>query len=284
MTENEIATLDNINLENLDEAALMALTGQGNAGAAGSGSGLPRLSINYDTENDEGTVLPRGHWRLMVDGRFVYAPKLNLRPYSRMFTYSLWDQEESKFVSQSIQTGSLGDRFPDSSGGEKCGRLSKDEEKDLGQTDPRVLLSREVVCNQVIYGTVSGTAKDADKKEVILEDQPIVAYFKRSGFRPVREAIDNITRQKLLMQKTVFDLSTKKIKSGSTLTYWVPTFSQVDYLDTLTQDDMDLLKKFLDTIKAYNDGVMEKYRESTKLVADAEDISLAEELEDVTAA
>lgn len=28
MTENEIATLDNINLENLDEAALMALTGQ----------------------------------------------------------------------------------------------------------------------------------------------------------------------------------------------------------------------------------------------------------------
>ena len=100
----------------------------------------------------------------------------------------------------------------------------------------------------------------------------------------MREAIDNITRQKLLMQKTVFDLSTKKIKSGSTLTYWVPTFSQVDYLDTLTQDDMDLLKKFLDTIKAYNDGVMEKYRESTKLVADAEDISLAEELEDVTAA
>jgi len=58
----------------------------------------------------------------------------------------------------------------------------------------------------------------------------------------------------------------------------------VDYLDSLTQDDMDLLKKFLDTIKAYNDGVMEKYRESSKLVADAEDISLAEELEDVTAA
>ena len=85
MTANEIATLDNINLENLDEAALMALTGQGNAGAAGAGTGLPRLSINYDTENDEGTVLPRGHWRLMIDGRFVYAPKLNLRPYSRMY-------------------------------------------------------------------------------------------------------------------------------------------------------------------------------------------------------
>jgi len=283
MTANEIATLENINLDNLDEAALMALTGQGNQPPTGSQAGLPRLGINYDQENDAGVSLPRGHWKLMVDGEFVYADKLKLRPYTRMYTYSLWDQEESTFISQSIQTASLGDRFPDSAGGEKCGRLSKDEEKELGANDPRVLLSREVVCNQVIYGTVSGTALTADKEKVQLTDQPIVSYFKRSGFRPVREAIDHITRQKLLMQKAVFDIGTKKMKSGS-VTYWVPTLAHTDYLEALTQDDLDLLKKFLDSIKAYNEGIMERFRESNKLVANQADISLAEELEDVTAA
>ena len=51
---NDLATLENINLDNLDETALMALTGQGNAPATGSNNGLSRLSINYTDEDDEG--------------------------------------------------------------------------------------------------------------------------------------------------------------------------------------------------------------------------------------
>lgn len=280
---NEIANLDNINLESLDDTALMALTGQGNQAATNSGNGLPRLSINYENENDEGVSLPRGSWRVMVDGRFVYADKLTLRPFSRMYTYSLWDGEENKFVSQSVQTASLGDRFPDSSGGEKCGRLSKDEEASLGENDPRVLMSREVVCNQVIYGTISGTFQDASGTDVELDNLPIVAYFKKSGFRPVREALDHLTRQKLLMQKTVFELGTKRNKMGS-VTFWTPTFAQVDYLDSLTKDDMELIKKFLETVKGYNDSILTKFRESQKLVADSADVSLEAELEDASAA
>ena len=66
------------------------------------------------------------------------------------------------------------------------------------------------------------------------------------------------------MQKAVFDMGTKKMKSGS-VTYWVPTLAHTDYLEALTQDDLDLLKKFLDSIKAYNEGIMERFRESNKL-------------------
>ena len=280
---NDLATLDNINLENLDEAALMALTGQGGAPATGSGKGLPRLSINYTDEDDDGNSLPKGHWKLMLDGRFVYAEKLTLRPFSRMYTYSHWDQEESVFISQSIQTASLGDKFPDSIGTEKCGRLPKNIEAELAATDPRLLLSREVVCNQVVYATVSGTAKDSTGNEIELYNEPVVAYFKKSGFRPVREALDLVTRQKKLMQKSVFELGTKKMKTGS-VTFWVPTFAMTEYLDELTQEDLELIKKFLETIKGYNDGILEKYREAAKLSMDSVDVSLEAELADADAA
>ena len=110
-----------------------------------------------------------------------------------------------------------------------------------------------------------------------------MAYFKKSGFRPVREALDLITRQKKLMQKTVFELGTKKMKSGS-VNFWVPTFAQTDYLKDLTQDDLDLIKKFLETIKGYNDGVLEKFREAQKLSMDSLDVSLEAELDDADAA
>jgi hypothetical protein len=280
---NDLATLENINLQNLDETALMALTGQGNAPATGSANGLSRLSINYTDEDDEGNTLKKGTWKLMLDGRFVFADKLRLRPFSRMYTYSHWDQEENVFISQSIQTASLGDKFPDSIGGEKCGRLPKDVEAELKETDPRYLTSREVVCNQVVYGTVSGTAKDAQGNDVELDNQPVVAYFKKSGFRPVREALDLITRQRKLMQKTVFDIGTKKMKTGA-ITFWVPTFAQVEYLDELTEDDLGLIKKFLESIKVYNDGILEKFRDAQKASLGDIDVSLEAELLDADAA
>ena len=280
---NDLATLENINLDNLDETALMALTGQGNSPATGSNNGLSRLSINYTDEDDEGNTLKKGTWKLMLDGRFVFADKLKLRPFSRMYTYSHWDQEENIFISQSIQTASLGDKFPDSIGGEKCGRLPKDVEAELKETDPRYLTSREVVCNQVVYGTVSGTAKDAQGNNVELDNQPVVAYFKKSGFRPVREALDLITRQRKLMQKTVFEIGTKKMKTGA-ITFWVPTFAQVEYLDELTEDDLGLIKKFLESIKVYNDGILEKFRDAQKASLGDIDVSLEAELLDADAA
>ena len=68
------------------------------------------------------------------------------------------------------------------------------------------------------------------------------------------------------------------------MTFWTPTFAQVDYLDSLTKDDMELIKKFLETVKGYNDSILTKFRESQKLVADSADVSLEAELEDASAA
>jgi hypothetical protein len=281
---NDLTTIDTIDINSLDDDALMALTGQGTApSSSNSGNALPRLTINYDAENDEGQQLPRGYWKLMLDGQFVYADTLSFRPFARMYTYSLWDPEENRFISQSIQSQSLGDRFPDSAGTERCGRLLKDEAQQLDESDPRLLLSNQVICNTVLYGVVSGTAKTSSGDEVTLEDQPVVAYFKKSGFRPAREAIDMITRQKKLMQKTVFDLGTQKHKMGS-VTYWTPTFTQTDYLKDLSSEDMEMIKKFIESVKGYNESILNRFREATKALEDATDLSLEAELEDANAA
>ena len=70
---NDLATLENINLDNLDETALMALTGQGNAPATGSNNGLSRLSINYTDEDDEGNSLEKGHLETHARWSFCFC-------------------------------------------------------------------------------------------------------------------------------------------------------------------------------------------------------------------
>ena len=70
---NDLATLENINLDNLDETALMALTGQGNAPATGSNNGLSRLSINYTDEDDEGNTLEKGHLETHARWSFCFC-------------------------------------------------------------------------------------------------------------------------------------------------------------------------------------------------------------------
>ena len=82
----------------------------------------------------------------------------------------------------------------------------------MPKDDPRYLHSRAVVCNQVIYGKVSGNFKDADGNDIKLDNQPVIAYFKRSGFKPVADFIDGLSRQKKVMQKVVARLDTLRTR------------------------------------------------------------------------
>ena len=66
---------------------LKKLTGQGEGG--GDRVGLPRLGINYDQETEDGNPLVRGHWKIMVDGEFLYAPEVKIQSLMRMFEYSV---------------------------------------------------------------------------------------------------------------------------------------------------------------------------------------------------
>lgn len=265
---------------NDDMETFMEASGQG--GNSNRQVGLPRLNINYDAETEDGQTLPRGAWKMYLDGRFIYAEEVKVRFILRTFEYSLWDQETGTFSSKSVQKPTLSGMFPSTDGINKAGRLTRDEEDALSKDDPAYLRSRAVVCNQVIFGKISGDFRTADGTEVKVEDQPVVAYFKRSGFKPIGDFISNLAKQKKLMQKCVISLKTHRHKNGS-VTFWTPMPALVDEV-SITQEDKDLMAMFADTVKGHNESVMNQYREAVKLIADDDDIDLAADFNDANAA
>ena len=249
---------------------LMKLSGQADEDTPKTG--LSRLNINYTDETDEGITLKKGVWKVYYDGEFVYADSVDFRPLVRTYEWSVWDQDEGKFSSRSVQAPSLDYQFPDTSGGNKCGRLSKSEEEELGDSHPLTLASRLATCNQVFYALITMNGKTADGTEVKIENYPVVSYFKRSGFRPAREAIERLGRN-TLMNEVVFDLTTKRNKMGS-VTYYTPVFTQKD---TVKMDDatMETMAMFLETVKASNSTILDQHKEAAKAKANEEEVDLA---------
>jgi|TARA_R110000796_G_scaffold13289_1_gene43066 hypothetical protein len=274
---NDMTTIDN-DMDNLvsafnddDTATFMELTGQ--AKATSSNTGLSRLNINYDTETDDGVALTRGSWKMFVDGEYIYAKEVYIRPILRTFEWSVWDMEQGTFSCKSVQKPTLSGEFPDTQAGNKCGRLPKKEEEILSDDDPLKLKSRSATCNQVIYGQVSGDFVKANGDPAKMDNHPFVAYFKRSGFKPIREFIDGLTRQKKIMQKVVIKLATGRVKSGSVV-YYIPVPSlhkEVEVLDT----DKTLMKDFSETVKAHNENVLNQFREAQKLISPSEEQDLS---------
>jgi len=274
---NDMTTIDK-DMDNLvsafnddDTATFMELTGQ--AKATSNNTGLSRLNINYDTETDDGVALTRGSWKMFVDGEFIYAKEVYIRPILRTFEWSVWDMEQGTFSCKSVQKPTLSGEFPDTQAGNKCGRLPKKEEEILSDDDPLKLKSRSATCNQVIYGQVSGDFVKANGDPAKMDNHPFVAYFKRSGFKPIREFIDGLTRQKKIMQKVVIKLATGRVKSGSVV-YYIPVPSlhkEVEVLDT----DKTLMKDFSETVKAHNENVLNQFREAQKLISPSEEQDLS---------
>ncbi len=280
---NEIAMInDELNtfltaFDSGDESSLMEMSGQAD-GDSKPKMGLPRLTINYETETDDGTLLPRGAWRIWNGSGVVYADDVQIRPLLRTFEWSVWDQEEGRFSCKSVQKNKLGGEFPDTLGGNKCGRLSKQEEEALSPDDPQVLLSRSVNCNQVIYGIMDAPkAQDAQGVETPIESMPFVAYFKRSGFRPVSDFIQKqLTDRKIMMQKAVINFTTEKQKNGGVVD-WTPKLSLVKEV-SITDSDKELMKKFGETVVAHNESVFEEYKQAQKAMSNPADIDLEQRL------
>ena len=260
-----------------DKNAIMEMTGQADSENKPK-LGLPRLSINYDTETEDGVQLRRGTWRIWNGSAVTYSDKVHFRALMRTYEWSVWDQEEGKFSCKSVQKNKLSGDFPDTSGGNRCGRLSKQEEEALGSDDPRTLLSRSVNCNQVIYGIIdSPEATLADGTPAPIENMPFVAYFKRSGYRLVSDFIQKtLTANDKLMHNVVVELTTEKQKNGGVV-YWTPSLKihkEVEF----TKDDEALYIQFKETVKGHNESVFEEYKAAQKATASTDDIDLSARL------
>ena len=262
--------IDNIvgSFSNDDIESLMNLTGQSTVSK--SNQGLSRLNINYDIETEDGHTLTRGDWKMMYEGEMVYAKSVLIRPILRTYEWSVFDPEVGNFKCKSVQKPTMSGDFPDTEGGNKCGRLSPQEEEKLSDDDPVKLQSRTAVCNQVLYCVISGNFVKGNKEAVKIESHPVVAYFKKSGFVPMKNFIESLTKQKKIMQKCWINMATAKQKKGS-VTYWTPVPTLKSETD-ITDQDKELMKKFAETVKAANQSVLEQSRDASKLqIVDADD-------------
>jgi len=263
-------------VSSLSDSELMKLTGQLD-NTSQEGSVLSRLSINYQTEDENDNPLPRGQFTLKVDGDSVYAKTATFRPFMRMFAYSYWDNNEEVFTS-SVQRPSLGDQFPDSNGGYKCGKLSREQLEALAEGDPQRVIQSSIKCNQVMYGVADMEGKKSDGKDVSLKQIPCVLYAKGVNYIPMSTTLKSLATQKKPMIRNNLLLSTKKQKSGGNTFFAMDI--KIGESVTMSEQDTVLLKEFAAVTKSVNEGVMEKHRTAVKQQTKDGDHSLAIELDE----
>ena len=263
-------------VSSLSDSELMKLTGQLD-NTSQEGSVLSRLSINYQTEDENDNPLPRGQFTLKVDGDAVYSKSTTFRPFIRMFAYSYWDNNDEVFTS-SVQRPSLGDQFPDSQGAYKCGKLSREELEALTDGDPQRVIQSSIKCNQVMYGVVDMEGKKADGKDVSLKQIPCVLYAKGVNYIPMSTTLKSLATQKKPMIRNNLLLSTKKQKSGGNTFFAIDI--KIGESVAMSEQDTVLLKEFAAVTKSVNEGVMEKHRIAVKQQTKNGDHSLAIELDE----
>lgn len=263
-------------LDDLSEDKLKKLIGQ--SGDTSTGGGMPRLSINHSTEDDDGNQIPRGFYMIRnAEGQSVFSPKVTYRPFVRTFMYSVWDNDSNSFSSQTIQSRSMNDLFYDSSGGLKCGKLAPDRLKTLDEHSPEAVLQKSIKCVQVLYGLVSITeGQDATGKPATVENIPAVWYVRGSSFMRISDWIKTIEAQRKLMPTATAELTPVKGKRGGNI-YYGASAKTISF-GKFTKDDQKQLLDFFDTINSFNNGIMESHKTNKKLKENSEDTILESRL------
>tara|TARA_E500000318_G_C3519456_1_gene195738 strand:+ start:92 stop:931 length:840 start_codon:yes stop_codon:yes gene_type:complete len=259
-----------------DNAALLAALGQDGISEAKQ-SGPTTLRINYDADTEDGHTLKRGTWKVWNGTENVFADSVIINPMVRTYEYSIYDQEEQTFTCRSMQRKKMTEPFEDNAGGLKCGRLTRKEEEGLDDDDPRLLLSKSVTCNLIVYGQLDmADAVNAAGEASPVENLPFVGYFKRSGFRPMNDFIQQKLGNKIPLPTALVEIRTKRMANGG-VTYWIPQPSLVKEVP-LTPERKALCQKFFDTVAASNAKLYSEHKEARKQIMPDEDIDLANRL------
>ena len=273
---SDIVKIDEVNEENLAKVAAMIGQSDSNRSVA---TGLPRLAIEQQNENTEGDTLPKGSFRFKMGDQTVYSKDIEIRLFVRYYSYDLWNNENPEASIRTVLAPSLGDDFPDTNGGNKCGKLSKDEISTLPANSIEHAKQKMIKATQVIYGMVSsGTGSsidDADNK-VDLAGTTFIWSARGSAFMPVANYIREIPANKIMFGQKV-KISTKRNVNGSVV-YYTPAFDKPKSVK-VSNEDIDLLNTFMEDIKKWNEKVLKQFHENKENVLSREDLDVANELE-----
>ena len=259
----ELTTMNTSLPENLSKVStedMMKLTGQ--LDIAITKSSLGRLAINHAAEDSEGNSLPRGWFSIYTPDETVYGEKATMRVFMRTYSYFVWDNEQAAFSCQTVQAPSFASDFYDNEGGLKCGKLDRTTLEALPKDSPEWAVQKSIKCTQNLYGVVTlENAKNGKGKKTSINNFPCVWYAKGANFSPVLDCLRSLSRQKQPMWLMNIGLSSVRKKKGGNIYFHAELTPQKTV--AWAEEDDDLMRQFMESVKTYNDSIMRAYHSAT---------------------
>ena len=273
----------NIIVKGMSNEQIMQVIGQDDGSSVGAN--IPRLAINRSPEDDDGNQLPVGHFYTYDSktGQNVYSKPVTLRPFISAMQYMHYDAVQSEYINRSIIFKSWREEAIDILGGTKCGKIPFKERASL--TPEKLEEQRTIRCYKLVYGLLSfDKGVTAQGESISIENLPVLYRVTGTAFSPVSAALDQLNKRKKLMFNCTFSLNTKRQKKGGNVYYTPDIFVNADANLQLSDDDMETLKVFQESIDVENKEVVSLYNaaksEVDKKQNDKIDAEIVENIED----
>lgn len=243
------------NLDTLDTKALMELTGQTQAFAKGH----PVLRVNYDDATEDGLEIPRGQWTITTpEGQPIYAKTCQFVPILCTLQYNHYDEVKQQVSSTSVHFQSWSDEIIDSSGGLKCGKVTRREFAKLPPEEQAK--QKKIKLSKVIHGFLTMTGVDPLGEKKTVENLPVVFYARGTNYMPMDGYFESLAKKGLPMQGRVAELSLKRLRNDG-VTFWevVPVAGAEA---PVTNDTFEAIKTFAEGIAEENKAITEKWQKA----------------------
>ena len=261
---------NNIIVKGMSNEQIMQAIGQDDGSSMGVN--IPRLAINRSPEDDDGNQLPVGHFYTYDSstGQNVYSKPVTLRPFISAMQYMHYDAVKSEYVNRSIIFKSWREEAIDILGGTKCGKIPFKERSSL--TPEQLEEQRTIRCYKLVYGLLSFDKGVTAKGETTsVKNLPVLYRVTGTAFSPVTSALDLLNKRKKLMFNCTLSLNTKRQKKGGNVYYTPDILVNSDANLQLSDDNMDTIKLFQESIDVENKEVIDLYNSAKSKSSNSND-------------
>ena len=249
---------NNIIVKGMSNEQIMQAIGQDDGSSMGVN--IPRLAINRSPEDDDGNQLPVGHFYTYDSstGQNVYSKPVTFRPFISAMQYMHYDAVKGEYINRSIIFKSWREEAIDILGGTKCGKIPFKERSSL--TPEQLEEQRTIRCYKLVYGLLSFDKGVNSKGETTsIKDLPVLYRVTGTAFSPVSSALDLLNKRKKLMFNCTLSLNTKRQKKGGNVYYTPDIVVNSDANLQLSDDNMETIKLFQESIEIENKEVIDLY-------------------------
>lgn len=261
---------NNIIVKGMSNEQIMQAIGQDDGSSMGVN--IPRLAINRSPEDDDGNQLPVGHFYTYDSstGQNVYSKPVTLRPFISAMQYMHYDAVKSEYVNRSIIFKSWREEAIDILGGTKCGKIPFKERSSL--TPEQLEEQRTIRCYKLVYGLLSFDKGVTAKGETTsVKNLPVLYRVTGTAFSPVTSALDLLNKRKKLMFNCTMSLNTKRQKKGGNVYYTPDIMVNSDANLQLSDDNMETIKLFQESIDVENKEVIDLYNSAKSKSSNSND-------------